>query len=501
MLKSRESAVEQKSELVLAVRGSKQQIQRAIQRHSTDADLIEWRLDLLEGVDKPTLAQLKQAAQLPSIFTLGPLDTHTKKEQLFEVLALRPTYLDLAWNTPLSLVRQICRAYPSLQIIASYHHFEKTPPDLEAIFCAMRRFPAAIFKLATTARSTLDALRMLRFVAQKRAQGISIAGMCMGKLGSITRILAPVVGSRFIYAAATEGKKTAAGQLTLTELVDTYRVKELTSDAVIYGLIGQPVDKSVGHLCHNALLRQLGAAAVYVKIELPLAELAQGFQLMQALPICGLSVTMPLKKAVGALLNRLDPKAKAIGAVNTLAYQNGQWIGYNTDAKAALDAIEDVQQVAGKAVWILGAGGAARAIAFEAASRGANVMIFNRTQEKAVALAQEVGGAGYPIASFAEHAQRGYAVLVNATSVGMAPQTEAIPVHFETLLKRALVFDAVAYPKQTRLLAAAKEKECCCIGGLEMYIRQAAEQMIIWLGKPAQRTALIAALRKTVNSF
>mgnify|MGYP000031079876 CR=1 FL=1 len=161
-------------------------------------------------------------------------------------------------------IKKIPSHIPVEQLILSYHNFENTPHDLEALLQLLKRKGRAKFyKIATFATSTLDALRMLLFV-QKHPE---VIGLCMGPLGSITRILAPIFAVPLAYAPLAPEEKSAPGQLLLSELQEIYHFTKLRKQTPIYGLIGNPISQSPGHLYHNKLF-QGGAKGVYVKMEL-----------------------------------------------------------------------------------------------------------------------------------------------------------------------------------------------------------------------------------------
>ncbi len=387
-------------------------------------DAVEFRLDLME---KEAVAPLRKECSLPVIFTGG------------ERFELKPDYVDIPYDSSLQVPAGI-------KIIRSYHNFEETPEDLAGILSEMQKRPAALYKIATRAHSTLDALRMLNFVQGSK----NIAGMCMGEKGEITRILGPVVGSALTFAAPEKGKETAFGQLTVDELQNIYHFSKLSPQTKIFGLIGDPVDKSVGHLFHNKAFA--GHDAVYVKMSLKPSEVVPFFKGIDTLPFYGLSVTMPLKEKVGP------------GTFNTLTKEGGKWQGSNTDGKGALDVLEKRGKVKGKTLLVVGAGGSAKAIALEGKARGAHILIANRTAEKGKALAQTVGGKFLPIE---EVAAQPYDILINATP--------AAPIDPKAIRRGTIILD-IALGK-TQLLQA---KGCTTISGFEMFVSQGRRQLERW---------------------
>ena len=185
------------------------------------------------------------------------------------------------------------------------------------------------------------------------------------------------------YACLNKELATAPGQLTVKELIENYDYPQLTPATQLYGLIGDPVEQSIGDLTHNALMQTLEIDAVYVKMHVRAQELKEAILNLKSLSFKGLSVTTPHKETILKYLDFLDPEAQEIGAVNTIILKDAKAFGYNTDGIGALSAIEKYFPVHYKTIVILGAGGAARAIAYEAKKRGARVILLNRNLERA----------------------------------------------------------------------------------------------------------------------
>lgn len=331
------------------------------------------------------------------------------------------------------------------QTLSSYHNFEETPEDLEEILAALPK--ADFYKICTMANQTTDSLRMLCFVKDRP----NVAGTCMGELGQITRILGPVAHNPFTFAAL--GSEAALGQLQAQELVETYHFHKLSPSTKIYGLIGNPIKQSPSHKTHNAYFRDNDIDAVYVRMLLEEEELPLFFPLAKELGIQGLSVTIPFKEKVLPFLDEVEGDAKEIGAVNTIAFED-KVCGSNTDAPGALDAIELRRQVLGKHCVILGAGGTAKAIAFEAQRRGATVSILSRRFGNLDQVPT-------------------YDILINTTSV-------PCPIDLETLQPRKIVMDVNVAHTDTPLMLRAKALGCRLVYGREMFKRQALGQFAKW---------------------
>lgn len=433
-------------------------------------DGVELRCDYLEAIDLEAIAVFMKQVQKPVLFTLRG----EKREKLIEELfALSPAFFDLdAENLP--LIDKMAEKYPNTKIICSFHDYSKTPEDLEGVFNSMQTKGAYAYKIAVKASSTLDALAMLTFTQKKVSEGYRFSGISMGKEGHITRILGPVVGNFMDYAPLVEA--VAEGQLGINELLHTYRYKKLGRSTSIYGLIGERVDKSLSSISHNKVFDGCGIDAVYVKMRIKKEELASFFSLIRQLPFKGLSVTMPLKEEVAVYLD----EKPALRSVNTIWVKKEKLYGTNTDGKGTLDALEERQRVADKKMVVLGAGGAAYAIVYEALQRGAHVAIINRSEERGKRLAEELGCRFIPLSDVG---RAGYEILVNATSSGMAPQVDEIPIDPKWLLPHTLVMDIITRPRETLFLKEASKKGCRVIGGIELFVNQATEQFVFWFGE------------------
>lgn len=272
-----------------------------------------------------------------------------------------------------------------------------------------------------------------------------------------------------------------------------------------YGVIGKPISHSRSPLIHNAALAGAGKDAVYVPLLVDDLPAFLGSSMVDQLGFDGFSVTIPHKETALKCCKEVDPVAAQIGAVNTLVRMpGGGWKGYNTDWLAAIDTIEQGLGGAGKlkglSALVVGAGGAGRALAFGAKSRGAAVLVTNRNFERAQALAEEVGGEAVPWEDLQEGRSRAD-VLINTTALGMAPEADTTPAPAAALKAGGfkLVFDAVYTPLETKLLREAKAAGAVTVSGLGMFVGQAEEQYRLFTGgaPPAgtMRETLLAALK------
>jgi len=254
---------------------------------------------------------------------------------------------------------------------------------------------------------------------------------------------------------------------------------------------------------HRAALIELGLDYRYDRFDVK-PENLENFISDARENFLGFNVTIPHKVEIIKFLDNLSKDAELIGAVNTVKFDDGDSTGFNTDGIGAIHALEKTgEQVNGKRVLILGAGGAARAIAFQLAMEGSEVSLCNRTKEKAEELAAEVETKlkkNIKILDFPVKETNEFDILINTTSVGMSPNTDKSPLPSEMLQPSLTVMDIVYNPLETRLLQEAKKIGCKTIDGTGMLVHQGAESLKIWLGVDApietMREALLGELGK-----
>jgi len=263
----------------------------------------------------------------------------------------------------------------------------------------------------------------------------------------------------------------------------------ITGETKIIGVWGHPVGHSRSPAMHNAALRELGLDWVYVPFEVAPEQVPQAIAGIQALGVVGVNVTVPLKELV-APYTILSAAALQTGSVNTLHNQEGRLYGDSTDGRGFLRSLEDVgQSGAGRSVLILGAGGSARAVAFAMVSLGSHCRIANRTRARAEELVSDINRAYPGQAETAGWGEQTYAVdlLVNTTSVGMQPDTEAMPaLPPDIFAARPFVYDLIYAPARTKLLRLAEQAGCEVSNGVTMLVHQGALSLALWTGLPVE---------------
>jgi 3-dehydroquinate dehydratase/shikimate dehydrogenase len=378
--------------------------------------------------------------------------------------------------------------------ILSFHDFAKTPKKSELGRLSRkleRTVQVAGFeavKVATRCDSISESLRVLTLAHGKR----NVIAVPMGEIATPVRILALREGSALAYAPVELA--TAPGQVPLAEMTKLYRADKLDRQTRVYGVIGDPVGHSLSPVLHNKGFAARRVNAVYLPFLV--RELDDFVAAIEPLGLQGFSITLPHKQDILRHLDDCDPLAAEIGAVNTVVVRGrGKLFGYNTDYVGVLRALERRMPIAGSRVLIVGAGGAARAVAFALARGGAAVAICARRIERARKLALAVHGEAIPRTALRREF---FDAIVNATPVGMHPHTNDSPLEARELNCR-LVFDTIYRPRETKLLQLAARRGIETVSGVEMFLAQGIAQWEIWMGErapeAAMRRAVVAALR------
>jgi len=261
----------------------------------------------------------------------------------------------------------------------------------------------------------------------------------------------------------------------------------------VCGVIGDPIEHSLSPTIHNAAFSHLGLDFVFLAFHVKAADLENAIRGMRGLGIHGLNVTMPHKTAVIGCLDEVDFTVRFLDSANTILNRDGKLSGFSTDGVGALKALsENGVDLPGKKVLLLGAGGAAKAIAFALVQEVGELAILNRSAEKAEELAETLGHmfnrkvVGAALSPDAVKTKlRDSDVLVNATSAGMKPNLSQSVVAPEALRPDLAVMDIVYNPVETKLAKDAKAAGAKVVSGVEMLIYQGAASFEIWTGKQA----------------
>lgn len=392
--------------------------------------------------------------------------------------------------------------YGKTKRIISMHDFDSTPLDLPRIHARLAALDADIVKIATMAQTPADNVRMLRLV---RDSEIPTIGICMGEMGIPTRLLAGRFGSPFTYATFHHERTLAPGQLSYRQMTDVYNYDAITRKTEVYGVVADPIGHSLSPIVHNAAFRRLASDRVYIPFRIPREQLEDFMLNCEELGVRGLSITIPHKENVLRYIGRADEAVQGIGAANTVLFENGQVVGHNTDAQAAIESLVAVLPSEPgelpfhfKTALILGAGGVARAVGYALRRAGADVVFAARELSKAEELAGRLEGR-----AVAWHARGTVkaSVLVNATPVGMHPNVDETPFERRHLRPATIVFDTVYNPEQTLFIKQARQVGCAVVTGVDMFVRQAALQFQLFTGTEAPVDVMRDEVRRAIGPY
>ncbi len=505
---------------------AKQQVKAAL---AAGAQILELRMDYLEGLSvdlvEQLIAETKAAAGVAIIVTCRDKQRGGANDWPLE---LRSDVLELACNSGADFIDCEWESYlsteanakldtavadnPNVKLMLSAHSFDGPfSSGLEALRQEIGQQRADVIKLVYTANHINDCFEAFDLLGRGRGDLIVF---CMGQAGLISRILAKKLGAFLTFASIDEDTATAPGQLTIKELKNLYRWDAIKTDTELYGVIGSPIAHSLSPAIHNACF----ADAKLNKLYLPLLMEGDRADFSVFVDNClsrpwlgfrGFSITIPHKRNALEYVRQkggfVESLAEKIGAVNTIVFEpratsdERRITAYNTDYAGALDAISSalgIRQSGLKElpVAVVGAGGVARAIVAGLSDIGAKIKIYNRTVAKAEKLAAEFA---CDYAGLDHLPDLDAKLLINCTSIGMHPNVDVSPVSTEVLKQDMAVFDTVYNPAETLLLKQAKAAGAKTISGLDMFINQAAAQFKLFTG----RSPDVEFMRKTILTY
>jgi 3-dehydroquinate dehydratase/shikimate dehydrogenase len=478
------------------------------------ADLVELRLDVV--TDASVVKFLADSSVAPLVLTCRPTWEGGHSEQsdgarvgMLTVQTDRARhYVDVELET-LKRSPVVIGIMPRLLIVSS-HHFVARPLRLYNLIEELNASPALVVKVAWMARSIRENIEAFEILQSRQKPTIAL---CMGEAGLLSRVLAKKFGAFLTYAAVRPSEVTAPGQPTIEQFKRLYRWDAIRPDTRVYGVVGAPIAHSLSPAVHNAAFDATGENAVYLPMLVQpgyesFKAFMEEFLAFKPLDLRGLSVTIPHKEnALRYLIERgarVDPLARDIGAVNTIQVEaSGQLHGFNTDHGAIIETICGAMNIqpgdlADKRIAVIGAGGTARTAVAAMAGLGATVVVYNRTKETAEKLAQDFDGkTGKVVAARMEKLCDSCCHLfINATPVGMHPNVDESPLgeRLPEFTPDTLVFDTIYNPAKTKLLQQVEQAGAKTVGGMDMFLRQAAKQFEIWTGKPPPIAVMRSAL-------
>ncbi|MDR2900712.1 MAG: shikimate dehydrogenase [Treponema sp.] len=469
-----------------------------LEKYRKYVDVAELRVDFLDPDERLHIRRFPEMAGIPVILTIRR-DTdggkyvggEASRITLFSMgLAFAEVdkrknfaYVDIESDLNVPSLEEAARTFGT-KIIRSIHNFQGVGEDLPKLIRELRRTGDEIAKVAMMPQSTADVLRI--YQAARETKNVKKILIGMGRFGASTRILADYLGSHLTYSSVTDEDDlslAAPGQLSPKELVELYRFKKINKDSKIFGITGYPLTATSSPAFHNALFTQEQIDAVYIPF--PSDSINSFLRLAEEINMEGASVTVPYKESIIPNLSHRSDRVEHIGACNTIIRSAQGWMGYNTDGLGFSDALLKFvgkKNLRGKRVTIIGAGGAARAVAAEVARLKGRALILNRTVFKAKELALRYGfawgGLDHQGMEMLDHYSH---IIIQTTSVGMEPNIDADPLDQYYFSGKEMVMDLIYKPAETRLLTRAKKAGCLIANGSDMLVAQAKYQYNLFM--------------------
>jgi 3-dehydroquinate dehydratase/shikimate dehydrogenase len=471
-----------------------------LEKYRKYVDIAELRADCLDPDERFLLRRFPEMAGLPVILTMrrsidggkfaggeGARIIILSKGLAFAEADRRRNfaYVDLEEDLEVPSLEEAARTFGT-RIIRSYHNMQGVDSDLKGKLRSLWRVGDELAKAAVMPRSLDDVLRV--YQTAKETAGKEKILLCMGDYGTNTRILAEHMGSHLSYTTVkgeADLPVAAPGQVDPRELAETYRFREITKKTRVFAVTGYPLTVSASPYFFNSVFSIENTDAVYVPI--PADSIQSFLRLAEELGIAGVSVTVPYKEAVIPFLSYRSEQVESIGACNTIVAGPQGWMGYNTDAQGFSDSLLEFsgrRDFKGRKITVIGAGGAARAVAAEVYRLKGKALILNRTTVRAreVALPYRFAWSGLDaqgIALMDKYAD----IIIQTTPVGMDPKADADPLEFYEFKGKELVMDVIYKPEKTRCLQRAEAAGCRIINGYDMLLRQARYQYKYYTGK------------------
>ena len=468
------------------------------------AELIELRLDHLDDVGEKTLdAIFAIKGKTPWIATFRPKEqggdrdlTRDVREAFWSSDRI-PEFIDVEED-----IASVALSLPATRIY-SHHDFSGVPEDLAEIFLRLSKLGEGIVKIAGAVNDSTAAIPIWRLLDLAEAISQPVIPVAMGEAGKWTRILGLAHGAFLTYASLETGNETAPGQISVEEMRDVYRAKELDKTTDVYGIIAGNTGYTVSPVMQNAAFKAAGINAVFIPFQVRdldefIRRVVKSDTREIELNLKGFAVTNPHKQSIIPYLDEIDETARKIGAVNTVNIDGEKLYGSNTDAFGFIEPLKgsagDLQNAR---VAVFGAGGAARAVIYALKEEKADVTLFVREPRKACDLKEEFGVSLQRLPSEHQPLPGEPDIIVNTTPLGTKGQQEKASIATAEQLNGAkLVYDLVYNPIETRLMQEAKKAGVTAINGLEMIIRQGSRQFKTWTGNEAPVDEMRAAVIK-----
>jgi 3-dehydroquinate dehydratase/shikimate dehydrogenase len=447
--------------------------------------LVELRIDLLDESELSTASSFPDRVDVPVILTCRRisdggncgLPERQRLSLVRTVAAGHFAYVDIEDDVKKTEFEHELHER-GIKIIRSYHDCQGMPADIYSRLSRMAT-KGDIPKIAVTPKTFMDVISLFR-IEQELADVPEKIVIGMGDMGVPTRILYKRTGSFLTFCSDGRSISGAPGHLTPKMMSELYRADQVDKQTHIYGVIGNPVLHTASPMIHNPGFHAIRFNAIYVPFLVD--SVRSFFKLAESLRIYGFSVTIPHKQDVLPYLGRITREVKQIGSCNTVVRIQNMWKGINTDYYGFLAPIQrEIEQGRIHSALVIGAGGAARAVVWALHNHNIKVTIVNRSKEKAKALAEETMG-GYDSLENICAYQGQVDLVVQTTSVGMAPDIDGDPAPDFRFIGSEIVYDLVYKPHETKFLARANAAGCRIQYGIDMLVQQGKLQFEAFTG-------------------
>lgn len=473
-----------------------------VKRYSRYIDMVEIRADYLDEEECLHVKRFPDMINIPCVLTIrrridGGLFTsgESSRTMLFaRALAFAAksrkknfAYVDFEDDFYVPSLQDAALAF-GIKVIRSFHDMNNPVLNIKAQCAAMRKTGYEIPKIAFMPKTLSDVTNLFR-EAETMTDSDHIL-LAMGPLGLPTRILASKLNSYLTFVSPKETLQNTSniGHIDPVTLSTVYQFSQINEDTEIFGVTGWPLTKTRSPEIHNAGYAHQNMNKVFIPLRSQTIEDALLFA--EQVGVKGFAVTVPFKEQVIGFLSDIDEETKKIGACNTIKRTDDGWIGRNTDAGGFRQSLEEflgVKKLRRKKVAIIGAGGAARAIAYVIKAMGAKACIFNRTVAHAKKLADVYGFKYAPLEPRSLDILENFSdIIIQTTTVGMNATEKSNehndPIYFYRFRGDEKIFDIIYTPEITPVMARAKEAGCAICNGMKMLEYQGHRQFKFFTG-------------------
>lgn len=474
-----------------------------IENYRKYIDLVELRVDFLDENERLYIRNFPAMAGLPCILTIrrkidgGRFDEGESSRTVLFARAMafaeenrskNFAYVDFEEDFHVPSLQDSALAFGT-RVIRSVHDMQNPILDISSRLASLRTTGYEIPKIAFMPKTLSDVTNLFQ---QAKKFGESEQILCaMGPLGLPSRILSAKINSYLTYTSPVEASERlqTLGHLDPITLSDIYHFQSISDSTKVFGITGWPLNSTLSPALHNKGFEKHNIDAVYVPIRSESVD--DAIEFCNEVGVKGLSVTIPHKENVLADLREVSSQVGEIGACNTILNKGDYWIGDNTDAlgfSRSLLEFTGTKNIKHWKVALIGAGGAAKAVAYALKTLGAKVCVFNRTASRAKKLAEQFGFKWALLTPENEHMIEKYSdLIVQTTSVGMGSSSpsssENDPIYFYDFKGHEMVFDIIYVPETTPIMARAEKAGCRVQNGFPMLQYQGYRQFELFTGE------------------